>query len=59
MNKKTYQKPEMQVVNINMSSQLLSGSPLTGTTNNVNMKYGGGSSGEFRSREGWFDDEED
>ena len=59
MNKKTYQKPATQVVNINMSCQLLSGSPLTDTTNNVNMKYGGGGNGVSRSREAWFDDEED
>lgn len=39
MNKKTYLKPDMQVVNINMSHQLLSGSPLaTKTAGNAGFK---------------------
>jgi len=58
MNKKEYQKPALQVVTIDIRHQLLNAS-LTGTTNNVNMTYGGGGSGEARSRslDGWDDEE--
>ena len=59
MNKKIYQKPEMQVVNINMCCQLLSGSPANQVESNAGLKMGGSGNGEFRSREAWFDDEED
>ena len=59
MNKKAYQKPAMQVVKIQHKCNILSGSPVTGTTNNVNMNYGGGNSGTARSRSfGDWDDEE-
>jgi len=57
MNKKAYQKPAMQVVKINIRHQLLSGSPVNRTTNNVNMSYGGGGNGVSRSRD--FDDWDD
>ena len=60
--KKNYQKPQMQVVNINSSVQLLtSGSQITsvnsgGVFSNSAPQAG---SGDARSRGGWFDDDWD
>lgn len=57
MNKKAYQKPAMQVVNVNMSYQLLAGSTRS-VTGNAGLNYGGGGYGDARSRGGDDWDEE-
>lgn len=57
MNKKAYQKPAMQVVNINSRQQLLSSSPVTSVSGNAGFDYGGGGSGRARSRGDWDDEE--
>ena len=60
--KKNYSKPEIQVVTINHSVQLLSGSTYSKSFNrcssNVDLGLGGGSAGEGRSR-GCDDDWDD
>ena len=59
--KKNYQKPQMQVVNINSSVQLLqSASKVQSVSGNVfsNSAPQAGS-GDARSRGGWFDDDWD
>ena len=62
--KKNYVKPEIQVVTINHSVQLLAGSTPAGAKNftrfssNVELGLGGGSDGEGRSR-GCDDDWDD
>ena len=61
MNKETYLKPDMQVVNINMSHQLLSGSPLaTKTAGNAGFNeniYSGTGSARSSSFGEWDDEE--
>ena len=63
MNKKAYQKPAMQAVNINMSHQLLAGSSVSSLGGNSGMKLGGASSNatdpSARSRGGDDWDDED
>ena len=58
--KKMYQKPEIQVVTINHSVQLLQASKrnLGGLKSNAGFNLGGGSDGEGRSR-GCDDDWDD
>lgn len=57
MNKKAYQKPAMQTVNVNMGYQLLAGS-LHDVRGNAELNYGGGGSSVARSRGGDDWDEE-
>ncbi len=65
MNKKSYQKPAMQVVTINIRHQLLSGSPVHNASTNLTgsdaINYGGGGSGPSRSRsfDDWDEDDEE
>ena len=47
--KKEYMTPQMEAVNVNMSSQILAGSPLQSLSGP--FSYGGGSSGTARAPE--------
>ena len=59
MNKKDYQKPEMQVVNINMSHHLLNNSP-NSVSGNAGMGYGGkGQAGDVARGRSYDDDWDD
>lgn len=57
MNKKEYMKPALRIVRIEHQGIICTS--VTGTTNNVNMIYGGGGSGPSRARsfDGWDDEE--
>jgi hypothetical protein len=59
MNKKAYLKPAMSVVKIQHQSHILAGS-LRRVSNNVDLNYGGGGTGEAQSRgyDVWEDDDE-
>ena len=54
--KRNYVKPEMQVVKINQSANILAGSGqgIQGISGNTNLGLGGGSSSSGRSRD--YDD---
>jgi hypothetical protein len=52
--KRNYVKPEMQVVKINQSANILEGSPVGKVGSNVGLGLGGGSSEGGRSRD--YDD---
>ena len=52
--KRNYVKPEMQVVKINQSANILAGSPVGKVGSNVGLGLGGGSSECGRSRD--YDD---
>ena len=59
MGKKDYQKPAIQVVELQIA--VMQTNSVTGVSSNVdNLKYGGGGNGPDRSRGGGdWDDEED
>ena len=59
MNKKKYQEPAMQVVNVNTEYLLIDGSPITRTSGNAGLNYVGGGSGAAYSRDGGDWDDED
>ena len=50
MNKKAYQQPMMNVVNLQHISYILSGS-VNRVSGNAGLNYGGGGSGEAKSRQ--------
>jgi hypothetical protein len=52
--KRNYVKPEMQVVKINQSANILAGSPVGKVSGNADLNYGGGGSVSGRSRD--YDD---
>lgn len=56
--KKFYEKPAMRVVRIQQQCHILSGS-MNKVDGNASLKYGGGGSGDARSRgaSDWDDDE--
>jgi uncharacterized membrane protein YgcG len=54
MNKKSYVKPQVEVVKVNMSCQILAGSEVSGLSGNAGFSLGGGSSTGGRSRD--YDD---
>jgi hypothetical protein len=50
MNRKVYQQPELQIVNINIETVMASTSNIDEVNSNVDMKLDGGSDGHGRSR---------
>ena len=55
--KKEYMMPQIEVVKVNMSCQILAGSNVSGLSGNAGFSLGGGSSSGGRSRD--CDDWED
>lgn len=50
MNRKVYQQPELQIVNINIETVMTSTSNIDEVKSNVDMELDGGSDGHGRSR---------
>ena len=61
MNKKVYQQPTLQTVNINIERALLAGSNIKQVSSNIDIEYKGGSDGPVRGRKSsqWSDEEEE